>query len=117
MSIDLTPIGGPLPGTAAPARGPRAAAPAAAFPQVDAFTPTAVDPTLPETIPHELATQISAAARTAADLHARGRELRFEPDPASGRVRVEVRDLDGNVLRQLPLTEALDVATGAPLRD
>jgi flagellar protein FlaG len=41
-----------------------------------------------------------------------GRELRFERDEGSGRIRVEVRDLDGNVLRRVPPTEIFDFAEG-----
>jgi flagellar protein FlaG len=43
-----------------------------------------------------------AAGRVAADLHEHGRELRFGADPSTGRIVVEVRDLDGNVLRTIP---------------
>jgi hypothetical protein len=30
-------------------------------------------------------------------------------------VRVELRDVDGHVLREIPPSEALDAATGTPL--
>ncbi len=43
------------------------------------------------------------------ELAADDRELHFRKDEATGRVIVEVRDLDGNVLRTIPPSEALDV--------
>ena len=72
---------------------------------------------VPASPPPEVLEAMDAAGRVARELHATGRELRFVPpsDGAGGRVRMEVRDLDGNVLREIPPTELLDVATGAPL--
>jgi hypothetical protein len=43
-------------------------------------------------------------------MHARGRTLHFAMD--GPRVRIEVHDLDGNVLKQIPASRALEVATG-----
>jgi hypothetical protein len=70
---------------------------------------------VPASPPPEVLEAMDAAGRVARELHATGRELRFVPpeDGAGGRVRVEVRDLDGNVLRTIPPSELLDVATGA----
>lgn len=72
---------------------------------------------IPASPPAEVLDAMDAAGRVARELHASGRELRFVPpaDSGDGRVRVEVRDLDGNVLRTIPPSELLDVATGAPL--
>lgn len=47
------------------------------------------------------------------ELQAEGCELHFELTPA-GRVRVELRDLDGAVLRVLTPREALAVAAPGP---
>lgn len=107
MSPRIPPITATPP--AAP-RGPvaprvRAAADAAAI------SPGAV----PASPPPEVLDAVDAAARCFERLHAQGRELRFERDDASGRVLVQVRDLDGNVLRTIPPSRALDVATGAAL--
>jgi hypothetical protein len=103
--IELTGI----PTTAARApRGSRAAD------VTDTFTPSDGIPVAP---PPEVLEAIDAAGRVARELHATGRELRFTP-PApgeGGRVKVEVRDLDGNVLREIPPSESLDIATGTPL--
>jgi hypothetical protein len=44
------------------------------------------------------------------DLYERGRELHF--DMAEGRLRIELRDLDGNVLKTIPPSAALEIAGG-----
>ncbi|HEU4700887.1 MAG TPA: hypothetical protein VFS37_00280 [Conexibacter sp.] len=92
------------------ARSSRTAAPAE-----DTFTRSTGD--VPASPPPEVLEAMDAAGRVARELHETGRELRFTP-PApgeGGRVRVDVCDLDGNVLRTIPPSELLDVATGAPL--
>lgn len=74
---------------------------------------------IPASPPPEVLAAMSAAGRVAQELHAQGRELRFvapeERGADGGRVRIEVTDLDGDVLRTIPPSEALDVATGSPL--
>lgn len=72
---------------------------------------------IPSSPPPEVLDAIDAAGRVAHDLRAQGRELCFVPASESrdGRMRIEVRDLDGNVLRTIPPGEALDVATGSAL--
>ena len=54
------------------------------------------------------------AARVAEELRAQKRELHFEAT-GNGRVIVQVRDLDGNVIRTIPPAKALEVASGASL--
>jgi hypothetical protein len=72
--------------------------------------------TIPASPPPDLIDQVTTAARVAEELRAMGRELHFEP-PASpgGRVVVQVRDMEGNVIRTVPPNEALDIATGKPV--
>jgi uncharacterized FlaG/YvyC family protein len=65
--------------------------------------------------PPELLREVAAAAARAEDLWQQRRELHFEMDADSGRVVVQVRDLDGIVLRTIPASEALDVMSGRPL--
>jgi hypothetical protein len=65
--------------------------------------------------PHEVLEQMGQAARTHDALQARGRELHFAHDEASGRMEIEVRDAGGHVLRTLTPSEALQVAAGKPL--
>lgn len=81
----------------------------------DTFSRSAGD--VPASPPPEVLEAVDAAGRVARELHEQGRELRFTPPSESGdgRVRVEVRDLDGNVLRTIPPSELLDLASGAPL--
>jgi len=98
----------------APARAARGSRAADAGGVEDTFTPSDGIPAGP---PPEVLEAIDAAGRVARELHANGRELRFTP-PApgeGGRVKVELRDLDGNVLREIPPSELLDATTGAPL--
>ena len=72
--------------------------------------------TIPANPPPDLIDQVSTAARVAEDLRSMGRELHFEPPTSpGGRVVIEVRDLDGNVLRTVPPEEALDIAAGKPV--
>lgn len=62
--------------------------------------------------PPEAVEEIREAARCADRLYELGQELRFERDPDSGRMRAELRDLDGTVLRSVPLGEVLALARG-----
>jgi hypothetical protein len=63
------------------------------------------------TPPPEVSAEVQGAARAAARLHELGRELRFEHGD-DGRLRVELRDHDGNILRQVPTAEIFDFAEG-----
>jgi hypothetical protein len=116
MSFEI----GPLPpvGPATPARRP--AAPAPGF-TLDLVRPAAqpaafVDSahlSLPGSPPPEVLDAVGAAAARAAELRAANRELHFRKDEHSGRVIVEVRDFEGNVIRTIPPSKALDVMAGA----
>jgi flagellar protein FlaG len=70
---------------------------------------------IPASPPPDVLREVQAAGRRAAELAAQHRELHFEKDQASGRVIVQVRDLDGNVLRTIPPSHALAVMSGAAL--
>jgi FlaG protein len=70
---------------------------------------------IPASPPPDVLREVQAAGRRAAELAVQQRELHFEKDPASGRVMVQVRDLDGNVLRTIPPSKALQVASGDTL--
>jgi flagellar protein FlaG len=63
----------------------------------------------------EVRRQVDRAAEIAAQLHASNRELHFSKDHETGRVVIQVRDLDGNVLKTIPPSRALDVMSGAAL--
>ena len=70
---------------------------------------------IPSSPPEELYDQIDAAAMRVDELKSEGRELHFSFNEESKRVQIEVRDLKGNVLRTIPTSKALSVATGDKL--
>ena len=108
MDFNLPPLGGIERTGQAQRSG--AATPAA---PAQAVAPVTVD-TLPASPPAEVLEQMHDAARVAETLRSQARELHFET-VGNGRVVVQVRDLDGNVIRTIPPAKALDVAAGAPL--
>jgi uncharacterized FlaG/YvyC family protein len=71
--------------------------------------------TIPSQPPESLHGEIDRAAQRVDELKAEGHELHFAYDEDSGRVRVQVRDLSGSVLRTIPPSTALGVASGAKL--
>lgn len=105
MSLDVTPIG-PVDPTGVPTAAPRPRTP------VEADRAT-ISPDVPASPPPEVLDAIGAAARRYDELRAQGRELRFELGEQG--LTVGVHDRDGTLLRTLKPSEALDVATGAPL--
>ena len=58
---------------------------------------------------------VDRAAERVHELAAQNRELHFSRDEATNRVVIEVRDLDGHVLKTIPPAKALDVMSGAAL--
>ena len=115
MELNVPPIGGPdrnqgvTPGTAPAAK----AAKGKSFAKVLSDSVDA----LPSAPPPELQGHIERASQRYDELRAQQRELHFSSDPDTGRVLIEVRDLDGNVLRTIPPSNALDVISGGPLED
>jgi hypothetical protein len=55
---------------------------------------------------------VAKAADVVQKMHANNRELHFSTDETTNRVIIEVRDLDGNVLKTIPPKHALDFLTG-----
>ena len=55
---------------------------------------------------------VADAAEVVQKLHENNRELHFSKDHESGRMIIEVRDLDGKVLKTIPPKDALDFLTG-----
>jgi flagellar protein FlaG len=110
MSLDIGPIGYSrlVP---APARTP---APATGFALPGASRP-AVDTYVPALPPREVLDAVEVAAARVDQLEMENRELHFEFDKESKRVIVQVKDLDGNVIRTIPPSKALDVMSGASL--
>jgi uncharacterized FlaG/YvyC family protein len=70
---------------------------------------------VPATPPPDALREVDRAAQRADELWRDQRELHFEMDEDSNRVIVQVRDLDGRVIRTIPPSEALDVLSGKQL--
>ena len=67
---------------------------------------------IPASPPPEVLAEVDAAWERAAELAAQNRELHFTRDEVSGRTVIEVRTLDGEVLRTIPPSKMLDVMSG-----
>jgi hypothetical protein len=67
---------------------------------------------IPDAPPLDVRRAVDASTGATDALRAQGRELHFEVDDATGQVRVELRDLDGRVLRSLAPRGALDLLAG-----
>jgi FlaG protein len=118
MSFEI----GPLPPIQPTTSAQRPSAPSADFALVLAKAsppaPAAADSaelSLPAFPPAEVLDAVGAAADRVDELHAQNRELHFHKDKETGRVIVEVRDLEGNVIRTIPPSSALEVMSGAAL--
>ena len=119
MSFEI----GPLPPIQPAGTTPRVnRAPSADFAHVlakaSAPAPAAADVavlSLPASPPAEVLDAVGAAASRAEELAKQNRELHFRKDKETGRVIVEVRDLEGNVIRTIPPSSALEVMSGAAL--
>ena len=70
---------------------------------------------LPASPPPEVMDEVARARDRAAELAANNRELHFSTNEDTGRVIVQVRDLEGNVIRTMPPSHALQVMAGGPL--
>ena len=95
---------------AAPARAP-------AEPPAAATRPPAVDAAdvIPASPPPEVLTEVDAAWERSGQLAAANRELHFRRDEQSGRTIIEVRTLDGEVLRTIPPSRLFDAMSGGEL--
>jgi hypothetical protein len=109
MSVSFSKIDGPWP--VGPVPDPQRKSNGAHDPQGGGFARDLAGATAISSPPHEVTTEVQDAARAATRLHELGRELRFEQGE-DGRLRVELRDHDGNVLRQVPTAEIFDFAAG-----
>ncbi len=63
----------------------------------------------------EARAMVDRAAERVEQLHADDRELHFSREEGTNRVIIEVRDLDGNVIKTIPPSKALDIMSGAEL--
>jgi uncharacterized FlaG/YvyC family protein len=116
MSMQVPPTG-PQDTAAAAAVRPSSPANALVPPQTSAFeaVSAAKNDTMPSRPPAEVLAEMEAASRRYDELRSQQRELHFTRDESANRVVVEVRDLEGNVLRTIPPSKALDVIAGGSL--
>lgn len=110
MSVSFDKIDGPLPVRPMPEPRRNGNGAGAAGASGDFARDLGVAAAMPSP-PPEVSAEVQGAARAAARLHELGRELRFEQGD-DGRLRVELRDHAGNVLRQVPTAEIFDFAAG-----
>jgi uncharacterized FlaG/YvyC family protein len=58
---------------------------------------------------------VAKAAEVVEALHKSNRELHFKRDEDTNRVIIQVRDLEGNVIKTIPPSKALDILSGGEL--
>lgn len=58
---------------------------------------------------------VAKAAEVVAAMHKNNRELHFSHDEDTNRVIIQVRDLEGNVIKTIPPSKALDILSGDEL--
>ena len=88
------------------------AEPAPTLPAPEPVFGVDVSDVIPASPPPEVLAEVDAAWERAAELAAQNRELHFKRDEGSGRTIIEVRTLDGEVLRTIPPSKMLDVMSG-----
>ena len=111
MSFDIAPVGR-TPGTApAATEKTHNSAPSHAEQESDSVK---VD-TIPSRPPPEVHEAMGVAAQAYDELQADGRQMRFKVNEGTGKLVVEIHDLHGNLLFQVPASKALDVAGGGSL--
>lgn len=114
MSLE---IGSQLPPVTPPARFRASAEPPAPTPHPAgaafraAFEVDTVE-VVPVSPPLEVLEEVELASQRAVRMAADDRELHFAVDEDTGRVVVRVRDLQGEVIRTIPPSEALGVMSG-----
>jgi hypothetical protein len=115
MSFNVLPFGG----TPSPDSGP-VAKPAQVAPQgtsfaevVDLASRRQAELETPE-IPDHVWDEVEAASQLWQELRAQDREVRFETHAVTGRVVASLCDLDGGVVRPLPLRETFGIDDHGP---
>jgi hypothetical protein len=113
MSLDIGRLQAtyhPTPAPVAPAR-PVAVAATGTADRTSRFDTIVGD--VPPAPTEEVRTHVERAAQIAQDMADRNRELHFTQDEETGRVIIQVRDLQGTVIRTIPPSHALDMMSGA----
>ena len=87
------------------------AQPAAAVAAAVVDRPIVVDHSdvIPASPPPEVLAEVDVAWENAKSLSEQNRELHFARDEASGRMIIEVRTLNGEILKTIPPSKALEV--------
>jgi hypothetical protein len=67
---------------------------------------------IPPAPPADVRAQVDLAAQIAQDMADRSRELHFSKDQETGRLIIQVRDLNGKVIRTIPPSHALALMSG-----
>jgi uncharacterized FlaG/YvyC family protein len=101
-------------GAIAPVTAPHAVKPAATDVDNDHGKDTILGD-VPPAPTAEAREMVDKAAERVQELHKQNRELHFTRDETSNRVVIEVRDLDGNLIKTIPPAKALDILSGAEL--
>jgi hypothetical protein len=109
MSFDVNAIDQTRSVRLVPERAPVRGAGAGAWTEAVEHADATVD-TMPASPPPEVLDQVLAAQQAIQEMHDRGRTLHFSMD--SGRVKILLQDLDGNVLKEIPSSKAVDIANG-----
>jgi hypothetical protein len=74
---------------------------------------SAIEP-IPANPPQEVLDDLDTAGRVLGDLDDKNVSLKLALDDQTGRVHVELHDADGQVLRRVPASQALDLLAGEP---
>ncbi len=67
--------------------------------------------TIPVSPPPALREEMMAAQKAFDEMYERGRQLHFEMQ--DGKLRIQLQDLSGKVLREIPASKALEIAGGS----
>ena len=110
--MSFTPLGPIEPPSAAwSSRASTRPRPSASSEEVASVSDSASFQSSPGPIPVEVWEEVQQADQRWEELQRQGRELRFRVD--EGQLRVEIRDLAGELIRTVPAHGALEVAGGA----
>jgi len=102
-------LGAAVPPAPAPSSPASPTAPAGRAPVVD------VADVIPASPPPDVLAEVERAGARASELASQNRELHFRRDEVTGRTIIEVRTLEGEVLRTIPPSKLLDVMSGGEL--
>jgi len=110
MSFNVLPFGStPGPGSGPVAKPARVAAPGASFAEVVDLASRRQDAIDTPEIPDHVWDEVEAASQLWHELRTQDREVRFDTHAVTGRVVASLCDLDGGVVRPLPLREAFGI--------